>query len=125
VLMAAKLPAEATTARARSGTGRRAKPTASAASPPPSRISGISGPSAAPKISVASAARITPGSCSRVGGPCILKPPAGEGPPRPGKYVIARAVSTPPTASTGSGHQAGSDWKPRPCGRWVKISFCR
>jgi hypothetical protein len=110
VLIAAKLPAEATTARARSGTSRRARRNASAARPPPSKISGISGPSTAPKISVASAARITPGSCSAVGGPCILNPPAGEGPPRPGRYLIARAASAPPMASIGSGHHTGSVW---------------
>src|SRR5579875_3677402 len=67
VLMAAKLPADATTVRTRSGASRRARRTVSAASPPPSAISGISGPSTAPKISVASDTRITPGSCSPPG----------------------------------------------------------
>src|SRR6516165_6468419 len=45
--------------------------------------------------------------------------------PGRGRYVIARATSTPPTASTGSGHHTGSELNPSPCGRWVKISFCR
>ncbi len=74
VLMAAKLPADAITAFAWSGTSRRASRTDSAASPPPIRISGISGPRTMPKISVASVARMTPGSCAAVGGPCILNP---------------------------------------------------
>jgi hypothetical protein len=62
VLMAAKLPAEARTAVAWSGTGRRAALMASTTSPPPMAMSGASGPSTAPKHSVAKAARMTPGS---------------------------------------------------------------
>ena len=125
VLMAAKLPADASTDRPCSGTSRLASRKNTRTRPPPSRMSGISGPRTAPKISVARAARTTPGSWAGVGAPCILKPPAGEGPPSPGRYLIAAAAIRPPSASTGSGHHTGVAWKPRPCGRWVKISFCR
>ena len=71
-------------------------------------MSGISGPSTAPKISVASAARMTPGSWTGAGAPWTAKPPAGEAPPLPGRYWMAAAARTPPTARTGSGHHTGS-----------------
>ncbi len=125
VLMAAKLPADASTAFAWSGTGRLARRTARTASPPPSAISGISGPSTSPKHSVASAARTTPGNADGAGAPCTLKPPAGDAPPLPGRYLIARPASTPPASRTGSGHQRGVLTKPRPCGSRVNSSFCR
>ena len=70
VAMAAKLPALASTATPWAGTfRRRAARVASTARPPPSAISGISGPSTAPKTRVASAAKMTPGSWTGVGAP--------------------------------------------------------
>ena len=48
-LIAAKLPAAATTASACAGTSRRASRTVAAARPPPIAISGASGPTTAPK----------------------------------------------------------------------------
>ena len=108
VLTAAKLPVAPSTLAAWSGTGRRDSRVARTASPPPSAISGISGPSTAPKTSVASAARMRPGSWIGVGGACRAKAGAGEGPPLPGRYRIAKPARTPPTASTGSGHHTGS-----------------
>ena len=68
VLIAAKLPADATTLLASSGASLLARPMASAASPPPSKISGISGPSTIPKHKVASPAATRPGKCAAVGG---------------------------------------------------------
>ncbi len=41
--------------------------------------------------------------------PPALNPSAGECPPRPGSQRIAGAARRPPTASTGSGHQAGAE----------------
>lgn len=126
VLMAAKLPAPASTATAWGGTSRRlANRTARAASPPPSAMSGISGPRTAPKARVARPARSTPGSCAAPGAPCTAKPSAGEAPPFPGRYRMARAASKPPTAKTGSGHHTGSVPKPSPWGSRVKISSWR
>ena len=61
-LIAAKLPAAAITVAARSGASRAARRTASTPSPLPIRISGASGPSTTPKLSVARAASKTPGS---------------------------------------------------------------
>ena len=73
VLMAAKLPAEARTAAAWSGTSRRAARRASTTSPPPMAMRGASGPSTAPKIKVARAARMTPGSWAGRRGPVGLE----------------------------------------------------
>ena len=42
------------------------------------------------------------------------KPPAGDGPPLPGRYRMASPARTPPTARTGSGHHIGSVAKPQP-----------
>ena len=93
--------------------------------PLPRAINGISGPITAPNASDASAANRTPGSWTGVGGGCTPKPAAADGPPLPGKYRMARAASTPPMTSIGSGHQAGAVEKPSPCGRWVNSSFCK
>ena len=117
--MAAKLPAPATTFSALAGTGRRLSRTTQMASPPPMAISGASGPSTTPSASVARAARITPGSSDGLGAPPAWNPSAGECPPRPGRYLIAAATSTPATASSGTGHHTGSPWKPSPWGRLV------
>ena len=63
VAMAAKLPALASTLTPWAATSRRLTArVASTARPPPMAISGISGPSTAPKTRVASAAKMTPGS---------------------------------------------------------------
>ena len=65
--MAAKLPADAMIVTAIGGASFFARRTARAPSPPPIAISGASGPSTAPRLSVVSAARTTPGR-SRLGG---------------------------------------------------------
>ena len=85
VLMDAKVPAAATMARACAGASRLATRIAQIARPPPSAISGASGPSTAPSVSVASAASTTPGSCAGPGAPLVLSPSTGEWPPRPGR----------------------------------------
>jgi len=78
VLMAAKLPVAAMTAPVLAGTSRLASLTASTASPPPSAISGASGPTTAPSPRPASAARKMPGSSAGCAVPPALKPSAGE-----------------------------------------------
>ncbi len=115
--MAAKLPDPAMTPAAVGGTGRRAIRVTQAARPPPSAISGASGPSTAPRLRVASAATITPGSWAGVGAPLVLSPSAGSCPPVPGSQRMASAVSSPDRATSGTGHHSGSAWNPRPCGR--------
>ena len=71
-------------------------------------ISGASGPSTAPNVSVANAASSTPGSSIGGSAPAALKPSAGGWPPVPGRRRIASAVSTPESASSGSGHHVGA-----------------
>ena len=61
VLTDAKLPVAASTDCTCSALAARTRLTAQAPSPPPSAISGASGPRTAPKPSVARAARTTPG----------------------------------------------------------------
>ena len=61
VLIAAKLPADAMIVSAIGGASFFTRCTVSAARPPPIAISGASGPSTAPRLSVASAARTMPG----------------------------------------------------------------
>ena len=61
-LIAAKLPVAAIIAAAVGGASLAASLTASTPRPLPMRISGASGPSTAPKASVASAASSTPGT---------------------------------------------------------------
>ena len=65
VLIAAKLPADAMIVSAIGGASRFRRRTVSAASPPPMAISGDSGPSTAPRLSVASEASTTAGSHGR------------------------------------------------------------
>ncbi len=109
VLMAAKLPAAATTALARAGMSRLASRTASRASPPPSAISGASGPRTTPRLRVARAASSTPGSWAGVGAPRPgLNPSAGDSPPLPGRNRMTGATSRPATVRTGSGHHGGA-----------------
>ena len=46
-------------------------------------------------------------------------PPAGDGPPRPGRYWMTSAAIMPPISRMGSGHQTGTVLNPSPCGRWL------
>ena len=78
VLIAAKLPVAAMTAPALGSMSRRASLTASTASPPPSAITGASGPTTAPSPMLATAARKMPGSSADPATPPVLKPSAGE-----------------------------------------------
>ena len=64
-------------------------------SPPPSAISGASGPSTTPRPIVASAASITPGSSIGCVDAGRSGPPAGTWPPLPGSRTIANAVDEP------------------------------
>ena len=73
-LIAAKLPAAATTAPTGWGTSRRARRTAQTARPPPRAISGASGPSTTPSPRLASAASRTPGSSTGFGDTTRLEP---------------------------------------------------
>ena len=120
VLMAAKLPAPAMTTVAIGGASLFTKWTVSAPSPPPMAMSGASGPSTAPRASVAMEARATPGILMGSGGPPpTLNPSAGECPPRPGRYRMTRPTTRPDTSSKGKGHQAGVPAKPTAVGsRW-------
>jgi hypothetical protein len=125
VLMAAKLPAAATTVAVLGGASRLTRRTARTPSPPPRAIMGASGPSTTPRLKVARAASRMPGSSIGEGGPApALNPSAGEWPPLPGRYRIATATSSPASNSGGTGHHSGSAWKPRPLGRSVKIHSC-
>ena len=78
VLMAAKLPAAATTVLVLAGASRFSRRTARTPSPPPMAIRGASGPSTTPRLRVASEARMTPGSSAGEGAPPpALNPSAG------------------------------------------------
>lgn len=112
VARAAKLPAAARTIPAWSGTARRDRCTANNASPVPRAISGASGPRTTPSPIDASAARSTPGSSTGVVGGPVLRPSEGLWPPRPGSRATAKAMITPATASTGSGHHQGTVLNP-------------
>ena len=90
-------PAAAITVAAIGGASRAARRTASTPRPLPMAMSGASGPSTAPKLSVARAASMTPGSWTGGSAPAGLKPSAGECPPVPGSRWIAAATSRPPT----------------------------
>ena len=108
---AAKLPAAAISPTACSGASRLTRRIASVPSPSPSASNGPSGPSTSPNPSVAAAANSTPGrSIGRVGGPPALSPSAGTWPPCPGRRTTAIAVSSPASATQGSGHQTGAAW---------------
>ncbi len=83
--MAAKLPAAAaveTTFRSASGLSRR---TVAAATPPPSAMSGASGPITAPRLIDARAATRMPGRLRDAAGPEAAKPPDGSCPALPGR----------------------------------------
>src|SRR6202034_192783 len=117
VLIAAKLPADATTTFALSGASRLASRTAQTPSPPPRAISGASGPSTIPRHRPARAASTMPGSSLGDGAPPALNPSAGECPPVAGRYRIASATRTPEMASSGIGQHTGVAWNARPRGR--------
>ena len=114
--IAAKLPAAAITAAAAGGASRAASRTARTPSPLPIKMSGASGPSTTPKPSVPRAASAMPGSWAGGTAPAGWKPSAGECPPVPGSARIARPTSSPDSMSTGSGHHAGGEEKPRASG---------
>src|SRR5829696_2930682 len=108
VLIAAKLPADAMIVMAIGGASFFTKCTVNAASPPPIAISGASGPSTAPRLSVVNAARMRPGSSAWEGGPPpVVNPKAGEWPPLPGRYRMVNPVNSPHRSNHGTGHQAG------------------
>ena len=112
VAMAAKLPAAPMTATAMCGASFLTRCIASTPSPLPIAISGASGPSTTPRLSVASAAAAMPKSSIGGMGPDDLKPSEGSWPPVPGRYWMAAATSTPLSASHGSGHHSGAAWNP-------------
>ena len=85
MLTAAKLPAAPITITAVSGASRLSRCTASTPSPLPIAISGASGPSTTPRLSVANDATAIPGSSIGSTGPPALNPSAGLCPPVPGR----------------------------------------
>ena len=85
MLTAAKLPAAPITTTAIWGASRLSRCTASTPSPLPIAISGASGPSTTPRLSVAKDASTMPGSSIGGTGPEDLKPSAGLCPPVPGR----------------------------------------
>ena len=118
VLIAAKLPADAMIVRNIGGASLCTRCTVSAASPPPMAIRGASGPRTAPRLSVVSAARTTPGSSLSAGGPApALNPNAGEWPPLPGRYRMVIPVTSPHRTNHGTGHHAGASPAKTSCGR--------
>ena len=118
VLMAAKLPAEAMMVSAIGGASLLISRTVSAASPPPMAISGASGPRTAPRLSVASEARMTPGRSRSTGRPpSVWNPKAGECPQLPGRWRMVNPVRSPHSATKGTGHHAGTWFVNRSCGR--------
>ena len=108
VEMAAKLPAAASSPTTCWGASFLRTWTAKTTRPMPRAISGDSGPSTSPRPRVASAASRMPGtSRGSTTPPPVFRPSAGTWPPPPGRRTIATAVSSPASASHGSGHQAG------------------
>ncbi len=92
-------------------------------SPLPIAINGASGPSTTPRLNVANAARVIPGSSIGGTAPEAWNPSAGECPPVPGRYLIDAATSRPLSARNGAGHQLGAPWKPRSLGS-VSKRYC-
>ena len=120
VLTAAKLPVAATTEATPAGTfPRRARRTASTASPPPRAINGASGPTTTPSPMLASAAAAIPPSSRPAGNPPAWKPSAGDSPPWPGRYRVTGATTTPATPSGMSGHHNGGAVYPSASGAVV------
>ena len=85
VAMAAKLPAAPITTAAMGGASRLTRCMARTPSPLPMAISGASGPSTTPRLSVANAAATTPKISMGCTGPPDLKPSEGSWPPVPGR----------------------------------------
>ena len=86
MLTAAKLPAAPITITAVSGASRLSRCTASTPSPLPIAISGASGPSTTPRLSVTNDASDDARQLDREhGAPPALKPSAGLCPPVPGR----------------------------------------
>ena len=108
VLMAAKLPAAPSTALAWAGAPLLARCRASTPSPLPIAISGASGPSTTPRLSVANAAMMIPGRSTGATAPPAWKPSAGLCPAVPGRYRTVNATSRPLSASHGTGHHTGA-----------------
>ena len=98
--------------------------TASDPSPLPIAMSGASGPSTTPNVSVASAAKKTPGSSIGGSAPPVFSPSAGECPPGPGRWRMASAVSRPPMATRGTGHHTGAVSKPNHPGASSNTTCC-
>ena len=88
--------------------------TASSASPPPSAMSGASGPTTAPPTRLAPAARTTPGSAA--GGVAPSPSPRRHVAAVPGSRVTASATTTPASPMVRIGHQAGSSSYPSSLG---------
>lgn len=109
---AAAAPAAPSRVLPASVAGARARSRKSSASPPPSAISGASGPSDTPSGRQASAASTTPGSAAFVMPPAC-RPPAGMWPPPPGSHSTISATDTPVTGAHGSGHHQGGSAQPR------------
>ena len=124
VLMAAKLPAAPSTTTAWLVSPLTACLTAHAHRPPPSAISGASGPSTAPQPSVISAAIAMPGRSLAGARPPTVRPSAGLWPPVPGRYLIVAATPRPPRRSSGNGHQTGIPWNPSCPGSRLKSHRC-
>ncbi len=114
--MAAAAPAAPRIAVLCGVAGAWAKSLNSRASPPPSAISGASGPRVAPSGRLSTAARTTPGSAADVAPPAC-SPEAGMCPPAPGRRVTTSPTRTPATASSGSGHHQGGPLQPSASGR--------
>ena len=115
---AAKAPAAPRTTSNCGGASFFARFTENTARPPPSAISGASGPRTSPRPIVAIAASTTPGSMFGAVAP-IWSPYAGMWPPLPGRRAMANATGKPARKSTGSGHHQGTLLNPRSPGRSV------
>ena len=108
---AAKLPVAATTTSTCGGACLRASLMVATASPPPSAISGPSGPITIPMPIDARPARRIPGSVIGSGRPPpTFRPSAATCPPWPGRRTIANAVISPAIARIGSDHHNGGPW---------------
>src|SRR6476646_6618099 len=116
IASAAKLPAADMTSTTWLGASFFAVRTAKIASPEPSAITGMDGPSTSPRPNVASEANRIPGRLAGSVAPAP-KPKAGTLPPLPGRRMIANAVIAPAMTRTGSGHHHGAGSNPSARGR--------
>ena len=125
VLIAAKLPADATTTFALSGASRLASRTAQTPSPPPRAISGASGPSTIAEAQGRQGSEHDAGQLARRRSAARLEPvgrrvPAGAG-QVPDRERDQHAGDAPAAVSATT---AASACRPRPRGRLVKIHPC-